>query len=81
MPALIYHNGSLGDFSIFLPSIHLWRKREKDQKITLLGKMAFGELGKACGIIDETLEAGKPQFYLIVFGNQQRRSSQFFKKV
>ncbi|HON09357.1 MAG TPA: glycosyltransferase family 9 protein [Chitinispirillaceae bacterium] len=80
MPALIYHNGSLGDFLNILPSIHLWRKREKIQKITLLGKMAFGELGKACGIIDETLEAGSRSFISLFSETSSEEAVSFLRR-
>ena len=38
MPSLIYHNGGLGDFLNILPSVYLWKRQEKIQRITLLGE-------------------------------------------
>ncbi|NLP03165.1 MAG: glycosyltransferase family 9 protein [Fibrobacter sp.] len=79
MPSLIYHNGGLGDFLNILPSVYLWKRQEKIQRITLLGRVPFGELGKACGIFDETMDAGSSSFISLFLETCSEETVSFLK--
>jgi heptosyltransferase III len=57
MATIVYHIGALGDFLAVLPAVKLWRLVHPLDKTILLGKPAFGELGKLSGYFDDVWDA------------------------
>ncbi len=55
MDTLVYHNGALGDFLTSLPLLKLFRSIFTG-RISLLGNPSYAQLGKAAGLVDETLD-------------------------
>ena len=62
MATVVYHFGALGDFLAVLPAVKLWRLIHPLDKTILLGKPAFGALGKLGGYFDDVWDAQRAEW-------------------
>jgi ADP-heptose:LPS heptosyltransferase len=53
MATLVYHTGALGDFITAVPALSLWKARNKNHRLVLLGNPAVGEFAKDAGVVDD----------------------------
>jgi heptosyltransferase III len=56
MPGLLYHTGALGDFIAAIPALAFWQRRNRGERLVLLGKPVIGEFAQEIGLIDDYLD-------------------------
>ena len=79
MPALIYHNGALGDFLTTLPALYRLRSIYT-QEITLVGKPSYGKLAEYCDLITATCDAESSRFLPLFTKNRKKAAHDLLKQ-
>jgi ADP-heptose:LPS heptosyltransferase len=77
---LLYHTGALGDFIATIPAIDYWKKRNKQEKLVMLGGPAIGAFAFEMGIVDEFLDVNKSQYAMLFSDFFKPEIAEFFAR-
>jgi ADP-heptose:LPS heptosyltransferase len=77
---LLYHTGALGDFITAIPAIDYWKKRNKRERLVMLGGPAIGAFACEMGIVDEFLNVNESRYAVLFSDLFKPEIAEFFAR-